>query len=151
MPPLERPQPSASLEAALKSLGRSFDLLETFEPWHEIGSAGNPAFNASWGNVGGAEETAAFRKAVDGQVWLKGYLTANGGPLQGNGTGAFSLPAGYRPKVQQRLPCVGSGAGVFYTGHLLVGTNGLVTITLRGLAANAAVADVTLTGSFRLF
>lgn len=151
MPTLARPQTDSPPEMR-RSVALAFDMLERYEPWHEIGSAApNPAFATSWSNVGGGEDTVAFRKAVDGQVWLKGYIAATAGPGQGNTTTAFTLPDGYRPLTQQRLPCVGQAGGVFYTGHIVVKTNGAVSVSLRGLAANAAITDATMAGAFRTF
>jgi hypothetical protein len=62
------------------------------EAWHEIGSAGEPAFQNSWVNESPSSEvTAAFYKDPWGVVHLKGLVTA------GTNAVIFALPAGYRP------------------------------------------------------
>ena len=63
------------------------------EPWHEVGAAGEPAFNTGWSNYGGGYETMAFRKTPDGRVHLKGNVKAAAGANQV----VFALPVGYRP------------------------------------------------------
>jgi hypothetical protein len=62
------------------------------EAFHEVGAAGEPAFENSWANESpGFESSAAFYKDPFGIVHLKG-LVASG--ALGN---IFTLPAGYRP------------------------------------------------------
>jgi hypothetical protein len=63
------------------------------EAYHEVGAAGEPPFEHSCHNLGGAYETVAFFKDHEGVVHLKGEYNgcspANDSP--------FHLPAGYRP------------------------------------------------------
>jgi hypothetical protein len=62
------------------------------EPWHEIGSAGEPAFAYNWTNDAPAsEQTAGFFKDQAGVVHLKGVITG------GTAGTLFTLPPGYRP------------------------------------------------------
>ncbi len=71
------------------------DALTAPEGWHEVGAAGEPAFQNSWHNIAGmppVPETVAFYKDHEGVVHLKG--AALGGA---NVTVIFQLPAGYRP------------------------------------------------------
>jgi hypothetical protein len=88
--------------------------------WHEIGAGGEPAFTNSWVNFGGGNVTAAFRKAPDGRVQLKGLVKT--GTL---GLSAFTLPAGYRPPVLLRFAVVSNGA----FGYAAVGSDGTVAPT----------------------
>lgn len=74
----------------------------TMDVWHNVGAAGEPVFTNSWVNYDtgtGAPGTiqqrnAQFRKYPDGKVRLRGVIR-NGA----NGTMAFQLPVGYRPKT----------------------------------------------------
>lgn len=61
------------------------------EDWHEVGASGEPAFENSWANYGGAFTVVAFRKLSSGLVVVKGLTTGGGGTL------VFTLPSGYRP------------------------------------------------------
>jgi len=64
------------------------------ESEHEIGAAGEPAFQTAWKNYDASNyETTGFYKDPYGVVHLKGVVT--GGTT---GTG-FILPAGYRPAL----------------------------------------------------
>jgi hypothetical protein len=62
------------------------------EAYREVGSPGNPAFEAGCTNLGGQYETAAFFKDRQGMVHLKGAVTCTG-----TSQNAFLLPPGYRP------------------------------------------------------
>jgi len=147
MPSLQRPQQD-SPAAIRQALANAFDMLERYEEWHEIASTDEPNYLNGWvkGTV-----NAAYRIDVAGNVYLRGIIVGVNAPGSGNGTVAFQLPNGYRPLVAVRIPSNGSQAGVFYPANIDVATNGNVTITLRGLGANLAVADVSLHGSFRIF
>ena len=68
----------------------------TYDPWHVVGAAGQPAFANGWGNVGAGYGTAAFFKDPAGIVHVRGFVTA--GTLN---TGVFTLPAGYRPLLNE--------------------------------------------------
>lgn len=80
------------------------------EPWHEVGAAGEPAFNADntcdWGNFDGDHNAAAFARDSAGYVHLKGLVKVVDGPTTASCTDVlytadrnriFTLPAGYRP------------------------------------------------------
>lgn len=71
-----------------------------------IGASGQPAFGPGWG-FGGitTEEVPGFWKDPAGTVHLRGAA----GRLTGTGTVMFTLPAGYRPKLQQWFITYGSG------------------------------------------
>jgi hypothetical protein len=69
------------------------------EDWHVVGTAGEPAFGATWG--GGSPAVAKFRKRPDGVVELRGFVVRTGGAT--DQTKAFTLPDGYRPPVGSDL------------------------------------------------
>lgn len=79
------------------------DSLAPNEPWHLVGTQGEPLFQNLWHNFGGYS-TTAFYKDHEGIVHLRGAL------IEGNGT-AFQLPAGYRPAAGEvlRFPMACSG------------------------------------------
>jgi hypothetical protein len=62
------------------------------EAWHEVGAAGQPAFENGWVNYGGSFATAAFYKDTLGVVHLRGLVMSGTA-----GTTIFQLPVGYRP------------------------------------------------------
>ncbi len=68
------------------------------EAWHEIGTAGEPAFLHGWTNAGSSWQTAAFFKDQEGIVHLKGLVSG------GTDSHAFDLPAGYRPPKNAVFP-----------------------------------------------
>jgi len=73
--------------------------------WHEVGSAGEPAFSNSWVNYDIAVfRAAAFCKDALGFVHLRGVIKT--GTV---GTVAFTLPAGYRPAILEELVCISNG------------------------------------------
>ena len=79
----------------------------TVEPFHEVGAAGEPGFESSWGNKDpNGNTTAAFYKDPYGVVHLKGTIT---GGL--SNTVAFTLPAGYRPAKAAWFSAALTGAG----------------------------------------
>src|SRR5262249_15537947 len=64
------------------------------EPYHEVGSPGEPPFQNGWTNGGGSTgSSVAFFKDPFGIVHLKGHIFNN----SINGNTAFTLPDGYRP------------------------------------------------------
>ena len=75
--------------------------------WHEVGAAGEPAFQNGWANYGGGWPGAAFRRGVDGRVHLRGLVA---GGQHGTSTPMFVLPAGYRPAGNAHFPTVTGGA-----------------------------------------
>ncbi len=65
------------------------------EGWHEVGAAGQPAFEHSWHNVTTGTvhpETLGFYKDHEGIVHLKGAVTGGA-----EGQIIFALPPGFRP------------------------------------------------------
>lgn len=56
-----------------------------------------PSFQNSWGNLGGAYQTAAFRK-VAGRVYLRGVIS---GGTATDGTTLFTLPSGFGPAATE--------------------------------------------------
>lgn len=101
------------------------------ETYREIGAAGEPAFQNGWANFGGAFSHAGFYKDSEGLVHLKGTLS---GP--GNGSTAFTLPAGYRPPEALFLPMAGGGP---IAGNLIIGADGQVQPTCAGGACAAGI------------
>lgn len=64
------------------------------EPWHVIGTAGEPALQGTWVDAG--ISTPRFRKLPDGNVQMQGAVRS--GAV--NST-IFTLPVGYRPSTRQ--------------------------------------------------
>jgi hypothetical protein len=60
---------------------------------HDIGGAGEPAFQNSWANFGGGWQEARFWKTPDGMVHIEGLVAGGTVPT----SVVFTLPAGYRP------------------------------------------------------
>jgi len=82
------------------------------EPWHEVGAAGEPAFNSNiacvWSNVDPSANSAAFLRDRSGFVHLKGLVKVtvvdaslcnftNLPPTRE----IFTLPVGYRPAKRE--------------------------------------------------
>ena len=65
--------------------------------WHNVGAAGEPAFQNGWQNYGGWPP-ARFRMSADGTVFLQGLVSS--GTVQG-GVPIFTLPPAYRPAGPQ--------------------------------------------------
>jgi hypothetical protein len=78
------------------------------EPWHEVGTAGEPPFDNGfcvWSNAdAGSHNTAAFLRDRFGFVHLKGYVRATGACDQNVGLDPFVLPNGYRTAKQEVHP-----------------------------------------------
>jgi hypothetical protein len=93
------------------------------EAWHEVGSAGEPAFAAGWVNYGSGPaclnnrpcNTAAFYKDPYGVVHLKGIIKS--GNLNFS---AFTLPEGYRPAALEVQPTISNDQ----LGILKIGADG---------------------------
>jgi hypothetical protein len=73
---------------------------------HVIGTAGEPAFRAGWGNFSNQTPVSVFYKDREGIVHLEGDA-AN---ANGTGTVVFQLPAGYAPAGSIVFPILGAGA-----------------------------------------
>jgi hypothetical protein len=79
----------------------------TMDPWHTVGSAGEPAFVNGYANYDTATYPAcAYRKDPLGKVQLRGLLLTG----TTNGT-AFVLPVGYRPSKQMLFISQASSPG----------------------------------------
>lgn len=87
--------------------------------WMNIGSGGQPAFEAGWSNAGGAYEVVSYKKDAFGNVFLKGVATS----VTPIGT-IFSLPAGYRPAFVRYYACLLGAATV----NIAVETDGSVHV-----------------------
>lgn len=84
------------------------------EPWHEVGSTGEPAFQNSWVNFGGADAVAAFYKDNWKRVHIKGLVkTGTAGTI-------FTLPVGYRPSETLTFATASNNA----YGEFTIASNG---------------------------
>jgi hypothetical protein len=120
----------ASLEDTAAGLEGRVTALETVEDWHVVGGAGEPAFQNSWVDNGGALAPTRFR-AVRGDTEVQ-IAVKNGV----NATVVFTLPAGYRPSADLWFAGVGSGAYVRW----VVYANGDVEINTSTTAPQCLVA-----------
>jgi len=100
---------SLTQEAAVIALGADSD-------WHEIGAAGEPAFENSWANVGGVYANMAFRIDADKFMHWRGRV--DGGA---DGTSVFTLPVDKRPDEQLEIPVRAEAAA-----YISIHTNGEV-------------------------
>lgn len=108
---------------------------QPMEPWHTVGAVGEPVFQNSWVNYGGAEATAGFRKYPDGRVRLRGTIK------NGTAAAAFTLPPGYRPPTNLYFPITtNSGAGTVY-GNVTIGADGSVGMS-QTATLWASLADI---------
>lgn len=89
---------------------------QPLDPWHVVGSAGEPVFSGGWVaySVGA---TPRFRKYPDGRVRLVGAVKTGA-----SGSTAFALPPGYRPTMDINYPVLMSGG----TGYVVIYANGNV-------------------------
>ena len=65
------------------------------DPWHEVGTSGEPAFATGWTSLGSGFGGVGFRRTLDGHLELTGladYTSTSAAPLL-----VFTLPEGYRP------------------------------------------------------
>jgi len=96
-------------------------IIRVDEYWHEIGTAGEPAFENGWDNVGGDYNTCAFKFNAEGRVWYKGR--ASGGTPN---TTIYTLPVAYRSdKVQSFAIAIGTGYG-----QLSIGMDGTIKLVI---------------------
>lgn len=76
------------------------------DPWHNVGAAGQPAFQNGWVNGGAGNPPVAFRKYPDGRVRVRGYATTGT-----TGTAVFTLPSGYWPPTGTGfIPIIADGS-----------------------------------------
>ncbi len=96
--------------------------------WHEVGGGGEPAFENSWVNFGGAYDAAGFAKDAIGRVWIKGLVKS------GVATTVFTLPVGYRPTKDIVMVSASNNVVI---AKLQVTSAGAVVATLLGVGTNA--------------
>ena len=87
------------------------------EPFHIVGTAGEPAFQNGWENWEVSDASlAGFYKDSESIVHLKGVVAEGT-----DGTTVFELPGGYRPSETLILPvgAVGGGAVIVQTSGSL--------------------------------
>jgi hypothetical protein len=91
------------------------------DPWHYIGTAGQPAFQNGWTNLGAGSAACSYRKDPMGRVWVRGLAQGTSNVV------AFTLPVGYRPLANYSFDNLqaGGAAGTYVT----VGTDGTVLVT----------------------
>lgn len=70
--------------------------------WHVVGDSGEPAFENSWVNYGGAEQVARFTKDDAGVVHVQGLVKSG---TIGN-VPIFTLPSDYRPDAPLKFATV---------------------------------------------
>lgn len=104
------------------------------DPWHYVGTAGEPAFSAGWSNYGGSYGTVGFRKDPLGRVHLRGLVQTPAAPAIG--ATIFTLPAGYLPPIgrQAVLDTSYNAVGVC---RIDVGTDGIVKFMQSDTAITA--------------
>jgi hypothetical protein len=85
------------------------------EPYRELGSAGQPAFQNSWSDFGATTATAAFYRDPFGIVHLKGLVAGGTTP-----SAIFTLPAGYAPPQDSYFVVMTCGG---YGDILIKGSN----------------------------
>jgi hypothetical protein len=109
------------------------------EPFHIVGTPGEPPFENGWTNFGGGRTTVGFYIDSANVVHLKGSLTGGVG-----GTTAFTLPAGYRPDATLLLPL---SSGSFLIVNATLNPDG----TLHPFCSGGCVGSIGLDGlSFRV-
>jgi hypothetical protein len=109
------------------------------EPFHIVGTPGEPPFENGWTNVGGGRTTVGFYIDTTNVVHLKGSLTGGG-----SGSTAFTLPAGYRPAARLLLPVT---SGSFITVNATLDADG----TLTPFCSGGCVGSIGIDGlSFRV-
>lgn len=105
----------------------------TNEAWHNIGAAGEPAFQNLWVNNGGGYQVARYRKER-GRVYVEGSIKTGG-----VNTVAFTLPVGYRPTATLQRAIRGTDATADHPSAAEIATTGTVTILVFTGGAGASV------------
>jgi hypothetical protein len=110
----------------------------TVEPWHQVGAAGEPAFQNGWANSGSGKNLA-FRLNALGEVDIYGDLTVPATP----NTVIFTLPASYQPSGtnEQIDVLVANQAGIT---RAAVGINGTVTVANMPAGATRIILKGTV-------
>lgn len=112
------------------------------DKWHNIGAAGEPAFQNGWVNVGGTYVVARFCK-LGGITFIE--MSVKSGSLV---TTIFTLPIGYRPLHDLRIPAYIFDGGAAYPGLLLVTPAGLVQAFPIGAGPAGAIDEFNIVTSF---
>ena len=107
------------------------------EPWHVVGSPGEPPFLNSWTSPSATGQSVAFYKDQTGVVHLRGVM-GEGSPSDP----AFELPPGFRPAAGFVLP--------FAAACLPCATSGTGTLVIRTDTEPAAVEPITAAEIFSL-
>jgi hypothetical protein len=138
--------------AAGGALGGSYPnpSLAAAEPWHEVGSAGEPPFRSNCSDYGNGDETVGFYKDQVGVVHLKGGFFCTTGAATNV---VFQLPAGYRPASGKTLilpiACVCKVASnPVDTGEIAIQGSGF---DANGAGAVSVITHEAVTGSSPLF
>jgi hypothetical protein len=107
----------------------------TQEGWHNVGAAGEPAFQNAYANAG--SRPMRFRKDPAGRVQVQGDVSS---ATATDDTPVFTLPVGYRPDVASYSPLLltNGAAG----GFIHVNPDGTVSIK-RVATGNTAFIDYT--------
>lgn len=134
---------SEALEHRMAAVERFVENLRRGDPvyadWHEIGTAGEPAFENSWVNFGAAEESAAYRRDGLGLVHIKGLVksgTVGAVPV-------FTLPVGFLPAGDIHFATISNDAigklQIFNSGEVRanVGSNVWFSLNCRFYADHA--------------
>lgn len=111
------PASASSDQATTAGHAASADTLAASEAWHEIGQAGQPAFQNGWTNYSPSGNSAGYYKDRLGYVHLKGMV--KDGTMSQT---AFTLPVGYRPAKGMLLPT----ASAHVYGEILLYADGRV-------------------------
>lgn len=122
-------------------LDRNFDEIErSAGAWRLIGGAGEPAFENTWSNLGGAYETAAyFKHPLTDIVYLRGVIR-----LGATGVPSFVLPVGCRPPARWFHAAIGYGPGA-QLYQVDITADGEVIVSVGATAPTS----VTIACSFR--
>jgi hypothetical protein len=105
------------------------------EAWHNVGDAGEPAFQNGWANF--ASEKLAFKKLPDGTVRIRGM--AVGGAA--TAITVFTLPVGYRPSQTIYRGSFGSNGSTEVLIDIRVAPDGTVQVFNRTSSYNALDMD----------
>ncbi len=98
------------------------DKLAANEPFRDVGSPGQPAFENGWANYGDDDSPAGFYIDVGGTVHLRGEVITQGGNTAPQ---IFTLPPGYRPSQDASFPAARIGPPA-ELAQLSVSPNGAV-------------------------
>jgi hypothetical protein len=99
-----------------------------------IGGTGQPAFTNSWVNFGSNWAGAAFWRDPLGFIHLRGLVKS--GVV---GSSAFTLPPGFRPKVNETFPSISNGA----VGRVDVLTDGTVVPATPSTNTYVSLSGIT--------